>query len=231
MPTETEKTISGFYDGIFHFYEAANIFLTFGLVRLWRNQAARIALKNNPASCLDLCCGTGDFAIALNKLAVKKPKITGLDLNPSMLSIAAKKSNFSFILGNARKLPFAHDAFDLVGISFASRNINISQEFFVDTLKEVRRVLKPGGVFINLETSHPENPFIHKIFLLYTKIIISVLCLLSPKNAKAYRFLSNSITEFYTVEELSKILMEAGFKKAEFSYLFFGAAAIHKAIK
>ena len=231
MPTKTEKVISGFYDGIFHFYEAANIFLTFGLIRLWRNRAARIALKHNPALCLDLCCGTGDFTILLDKLSINKTKIIGLDLNSSMLAKASKRTNLSFILGSAREIPFKGNHFDLVTISFASRNINIDRDFFIAALKEIKRVLKPGGVFINLETSHPENPFIHKIFLLYTKIIISVLCLFSPKNAKAYRFLSNSIAGFYNAEELSKILTKAGFKKTEFSYLFFGAAAIHKAIK
>ena len=230
MPTKTEKIISGFYDGIFHFYEAANIFLTFGLIRLWRRKAAKIALRDNPNLCLDLCCGTGDFTILLNKLSKKKPKITGLDLNPSMLAKASARTNFSFVLGSARELPFKENHFDLVSISFASRNININRAFFIDVLKEAKRVLKPGGVFINLETSQPENYFIHKIFILYTKTLTSILRLFSPANSKAYLFLSNSIAGFYPAKELSKILMEAGFKKAEFTYLFFGAAAIHKAI-
>jgi demethylmenaquinone methyltransferase / 2-methoxy-6-polyprenyl-1,4-benzoquinol methylase len=231
MPTKTENIISGFYDGIFHFYEAANIFLTFGLIRLWRRQAAKIALKNNPLICLDLCCGTGDFTILLDKLSVNKPKIVGLDLNASMLAKAADKSKLSFILGSARELPFKENHFDLVSISFASRNININRDFFIEVLKEARRVLKPGGIFINLETSQPENYFIHKIFIFYTKTLTSILRLLSKKNSQAYLFLSNSIAGFYNAKELSKILLEAGFKKATFHRLFFGAAAIHKAIK
>ena len=231
MPTKTEKIISGFYDGIFHFYEAANIFLTFGLIRLWRKKAAKIALRHNPSVCLDLCCGTGDFTILLDKLSINKNKIIGLDLNPSMLAKAAERTNLSFILGSARELPFENDKFDLVSISFASRNININKDFFIGVLQEAKRVLKPKGIFINLETSQPENYFIHNIFILYTKTITSILRLISPKNDKAYLFLSNSIAAFYNAEELSKIILEAGFKKTEFSYLFFGTAAIHKAIK
>ncbi|MBU2531064.1 MAG: class I SAM-dependent methyltransferase, partial [Elusimicrobia bacterium] len=196
-----------------------------------RRKAAKIALKTNPAICLDLCCGTGDFTILLDKLSKKKAKIIGLDLNPSMLSKASERINLSFVLGSARELPFEKDKFDLVSISFALRNININREFFIDVLKEAKRVLKPGGVFVNLETSQPENYFIHKIFILYTKTITYILRLLSPKNSQAYFFLSNSIAGFFAAEELSKILMEAGFKKTEFTYLFFGAAAIHKAIK
>ncbi|MEA3307527.1 MAG: ubiquinone/menaquinone biosynthesis methyltransferase [Elusimicrobiota bacterium] len=228
---KTEKIISGFYDGIFHFYEAANIFLTFGLIRLWRRKAAKLALKENPSSCLDLCCGAGDFTLLLDKLSSKPIKITGFDLNPSMLEKARARGNFTFILGSAAKLPFNDNSFDLATISFASRNINISRDFFIAALKEARRVLKPEGVFINLETSRPENPLIHKFFITYTKTIIAILCLISPKNKKAYHFLANSITSFYTAKDLSEILKKAGFKKPEFSYLFFGAAAIHKAIK
>lgn len=231
MPNRTEKNISGFYDGIFYFYEAANIFLTLGLIRLWRKKAAKLALKEKPFHCLDLCCGTGDFTSVLEKLSDEKIEITGIDFNESMLSKTPQKPNISFILADAKTIPFKNEKFDLVTISFAARNLNTSRENFVKILKEIKRVLKPGGVFVNLETSHPENFFAHKMFLVYTKTIISVLRVLSPKNKAAYSFLSNSITSFYTAKELSKIITETGFKKTEYSHLFFGAASIHKAVK
>ena len=238
MPNKTEKIISGFYDGIFHFYEAANIFLTLGLIRLWRKKAARIALsscltgkKNHSLSCLDLCCGAGNFTAVLKKLSDSKTKITGIDFNKSMLSKASKNPNILFIRANAKNLPFEKEKFDIATISFAARNLNTSRENFVKILKEIKRVLKPGGVFINLETSRPENSFAHKIFIIYAKTVISLLCFFFPKNKNAYSFLLSSIASFYTAEELSKILAEAGFKKTEYSHLFFGAAAIHKAVK
>jgi demethylmenaquinone methyltransferase/2-methoxy-6-polyprenyl-1,4-benzoquinol methylase len=126
MPSKTELAVAGFYDGIYLFYEAANSFLTFGLDLYWRRRAAGLAREAAPAarSALDACCGTGDFCGALRRVYGPGLELTGADLSAAMLSRAAKRlPGVKLVQAEAKELPFPAASFDLVTISFATRNL------------------------------------------------------------------------------------------------------------
>jgi demethylmenaquinone methyltransferase/2-methoxy-6-polyprenyl-1,4-benzoquinol methylase len=229
-----ELAISRFYDGIFCFYEAANSLLTFGFDRRWRREAAKTlkVLSPHASTALDVCAGTGDFSIALYKTYSGALKVTGSDLNRAMLSKARSKTDkIEFVEAEAKALPYAEGSFDLVTMSFAARNLNLDRARMLEALKELRRTLKEGGVFMNLETTRPENPVINSLFRTYVKTAIGFLNLISPKSKPSYTFLKNTILDFYGMEEFSALLLEAGFKTPSHKILFPGAVAVHTAIK
>lgn len=234
MPSEKELAIAGFYDGIYLFYEAANSFLTFGLDLWWRRRAARIARAAAPGAglALDVCCGTGDFSRALLRAFGPGLRLTGADLSEAMLSSAARKvPGVTLVRAEAKQLPFPDGAFDLLTISFATRNLNLDRASMLAALREFRRVLKPGGVFVNLETTRPENRLLWAGMRVYVKLLIGLLNLLSPKSRSSYTFLRNTILNFYGAGEFSALLLEAGFSSASHSALFPGAVAVHTAKK
>jgi demethylmenaquinone methyltransferase/2-methoxy-6-polyprenyl-1,4-benzoquinol methylase len=230
MPSRPELAVAGFYDGIYHFYEAANSFLTLGLDRYWRRRAAGKAREAFPGGCraLDVCCGTGDFALALKKAFGGGLELTGADLSEAMLSSAARKlPGVKLVKAEAKELPFPDGAFDLVTIAFATRNLNIDRDRLLAALREFRRVLKPGGLFLNLETTRPENPAVRFLMRVHVKTLIALLNLISPKSKTSYLFLRDTILGFYTVGEFSGLLREAGFSSVSGSALFPGAVAVH----
>ena len=232
MPSKTELAIAGFYDGIYLFYETANSLLTFGLDRYWRARAASAAgrLAAGQAKVLDVCCGTGDFSAALKKELPAAARITGADLSPAMLSAArTKHPKITFLQTEAKELPFPDAAFDLVTISFATRNLNIDRQKMLAALREFGRVLKPGGFFLNLETTRPENPVLWFLIRIYVISVIGLLNLLSPKSRSSYSFLRNTILNFYSAAQFSALLREAGFRDASASILCPGAVAVHTA--
>lgn len=233
MPSKTsELAIAGFYDGIYLFYEKANSFLTFGLDRYWRRKAALMARETAPgaASALDACCGTGDFTLALRKAFGPALKLTGADLSGAMLSAARPKDpSITFVQAEAKALPFPDGSFDLVAISFATRNLNIDRERLLAALREFRRVLRPGGVFLNLETTRPANPLLWLPMKLYVGTVIGLLNLLSPKSRSSYTFLRNTILNYYPAAGFSALLSEAGFTRPSHRALFPGAVAVHTA--
>jgi demethylmenaquinone methyltransferase/2-methoxy-6-polyprenyl-1,4-benzoquinol methylase len=234
MPSKTELAIAGFYDGISSFYESANSFLTLGLDRWWRRRAAKILKNLSPgaSTALDACAGTGDFSIILYKAYGGTLKITGTDLSRAMLSKARLKTDkIEFVEAEAKALPFPEGAFDLVTISFAARNLNIDRQLMLEALREFRRVLKDGGLFLNLETTRPENPLVNLIFRVYIKTAIGFLNLVSPASRTSYTFLKNTILDFYGANEFSALLLEAGFKAPSHKILFPGAVAVHTAVK
>ncbi|HAH32853.1 MAG TPA: hypothetical protein DCL44_11125 [Elusimicrobia bacterium] len=234
MPSQTEQAIAGFYDGIFRFYESANSFLTFGLDRWWRSRAAKLVRNLSPdaSTALDICAGTGDFSLTLYNDYRGALKITGVDLSRAMLSKARSKTNkIEFVEAEAKALPFADGSFDLVTISFAARNININRQLMLRALREFRRALKDGGIFLNLETTRPKNPLVNLIFRVYVKTAIGFLNLASPTSRTSYTFLKNTILDFYGADEFSALLLEAGFKKPSYKILFPGAVAVHTAVK
>lgn len=234
MPSvDPELSIAGFYDGIYSFYGAANSFLTFGLDRWWRARAASLAEKAAPGSIdvLDVCCGTGDFSLALCKACGPGIELTGTDLSDAMLSLARKRlPDATFLRAEAKMMPFEDASFDLVTLSFAARNLNLDRPRMLEALREFRRVLKPGGVFLNLETTRPPFP-LWLPMRLYVKLAIGVLNILTPKNRASYLFLRNTIFNFYGPREFSALLGEAGFLSPSYKLLFPGAAAVHTATK
>jgi len=232
MPSKTELAIAGFYDGIYLFYGTANSFLTLGLDRFWRAAAARTAHTAAPdaRSALDACCGTGDFLAALREACGPGLSLTGTDLSAAMLSLAGKKgTGAALALAEAKEQPFPDGAFDLVTISFATRNLNIDRQKMLAALKEFRRVLKPGGLFLNLETTRPQNPVLRYFMRLYVGTVIGLLNLVSPKSRASYTFLKTTILKFYGAREFSALLTEAGFTSPSYKILFPGAVAVHTA--
>jgi demethylmenaquinone methyltransferase/2-methoxy-6-polyprenyl-1,4-benzoquinol methylase len=212
--------------------------MTWGLDRRWRQMVVRKCLASQPGKVLDLCCGTGDLAVALTRLADNNTEVIGIDYSQPMLKIAARKAErvsgrakLSFVTGDITNIPFPDEYFNCVGASFALRNLTYKNPLAGRYIAEVLRVLNTGGRFVILETSQPESSFIKKLYHLYLRSFVFSLGLLISGNRQAYRYLVDSATNYYAPEELQKILVEAGFRQVSCRRLLLGAVGIHIAIK
>ena len=215
-------------------YELVNHVLTLGLDILWRKKAAREAVRAKGFLWLDVCSGTGEMALNLSRLADEKVKIISVDFCHPMITKAQEKreiQNLCFVLAESGRLPFADMTFNLVTISFATRNIYPNKRELVAHLKEFHRVLKPGGHFVNLETSQPSMRIIQKLFHLYIKLTVKPMGFFLSGSKSAYRYLAYTIPRFFHPEEFSSILREAGFARVTHRSLFLGVSAIHTAVK
>jgi len=149
------KGVQRLFSEVAKTYELVNHILTFGLDMVWRRKAAREATRAGGNLWLDVCSGTGEMALNLSRLADETVRIISVDFSDSMLTRGLKtrtRHQLRWVMADAVHLPFSEDSFDLVTISFATRNININREILMAHFKEFRRVLKPGGFFINLES-------------------------------------------------------------------------------
>jgi demethylmenaquinone methyltransferase/2-methoxy-6-polyprenyl-1,4-benzoquinol methylase len=215
-------------------YERINHILTFGLDILWRRRAAREAVRGGGDRWIDLCSGTGEMAVYLSRYARNGTRVYAVDFSSPMLRQAKSKSAgeaIRFCMSEIKTLPFPEKTFDLITLSFATRNINTGREDLMRGFREFHRVLKPGGRFINLETSQPSNSFIRQIFHLYVRTFVKPVGSRLSGAGASYAYLSRTIPRFFSPDRLEKILLEAGFEQVESRRLFFGAAAIHRAVK
>ena len=228
------KGIQKIFSEVSGTYELVNHVLTFGLDILWRKKAAKEAAKKGGYYWLDVCSGTGEMAQNLSRASDGKVKIVSVDFSFPMLAKATEKkhtSNVSFTLAEASALPFPDESFDLITISFATRNINTRKEALKRYLGEFHRVLKPGGGFVNLETSQPSSKIIRRLFHIYIKLTVKPLGSLLSGYKPGYSYLAFTIPRFYPPEEFSSLLYQARFARVTFKPLFFGISAIHTAIK
>lgn len=219
-------------------YDLINRIFTWGLDEKWRLKTARLCLESQPKFILDLCCGTGDLAIALAKIADNNPAIIGLDYSLPMLEIAREKIRHSplkngvtFIHGDVADLPFPDASFDCTGISFAFRNLTYNNPKTQRYLSEIARVIKKGGRFVIVESSQPPNAILRTLDHFYLRTFVRWMGSALSKNKPAYKYLTESASKFYTAEELSDLLVKAGFSKVSLKRLLFGATAIHVAEK
>ena len=214
-------------------YERVNRVLTLGLDGRWRKKAARAAAQAGGKLWLDVCSGTGNMAQNLARLAPLGTKVVALDFSPAMLRLASEKpeAQAAFVMSDVKNLPFPSDRFDLITISFATRNINLSRDLLLCTFQEFRRVLAPGGRFVNLETSQPESEVVRKVFHLYVRAMVKPVGYRLSGSKAGYAYLASTIPRFYGADDLSDLLGQAGFRTVGNRPLFFGAAAIHTAIK
>lgn len=224
------KAVSSLYDEIFGYYESVNSLLTLGFDRYWRAHAAGLIKKKIPGQpkILDICCGTGDFTVSLRRVFGRDCSITACDLNTLMLEKARKKlPEITFVEADCASLSFPDSTFDLVTISFATRNIFLNEEDFRLTAKEILRVMKKGAIFASLETTVPEKTIPRKIMFFFVKAGIGALNLFNPKASKSYSFLRQTIINFKTAKEFSSLLLSCGFTKVYHKILCPGAVALH----
>ena len=211
-------------------YELVNHILTLSLDTMWRMKAARMACGLGGARWIDVCSGTGQLAVYLSRRAEDHAQVYATDFSLPMLAVAMAKpeaSGMRFSLSDVRELPFADDTFDLLTISFATRNLNSSRDMLVRCFREFHRVLKKGGHFVNLDTSQPSSAMITKLFHLYVNLLVRAVGGLVSDNPAAYACLSTTIRGFYPAEELAGVMREAGFDDVRYRKLFPGIAAIH----
>lgn len=209
-------------------YDLTNDVLSLGMHRLWKHRAIA-ALNLKPGNhVLDLCTGTGDLAfIAATKVA-PHGSVTGLDFVPQMVEIAKHKAlqsslPLNFITGDVMSLPFEGASFDAVTIAFGIRNVDEP----LRGLKEIRRILKPGGRAVVLEFGQVEVPVLKQIYNFYSQKILPLLGSGLTGNKDAYEYLESSSRNFPAGENFLALLRQGGFNKVSADRLFGGIAYIY----
>jgi demethylmenaquinone methyltransferase/2-methoxy-6-polyprenyl-1,4-benzoquinol methylase len=210
-------------------YDLLNHLLSGNVDKRWRRLVAQTlltTLKNREALVLDVACGTGDLSLTLWQSG--QARIVGIDFCRPMLDIAATKalesaSRIPFVEGDALELPFADCSFEAATIAFGLRNLTSVEA----GIKELLRVLKPGGRVAVLEFSKPKAPVLRSLFKFYfTKVLPRFGGLISGSKS-AYQYLPDSVSRFPDQLELASMLQAAGFENVSFLNLTGGIAALH----
>lgn len=215
-------------------YDAANRVISAGMDEGWRKRAIAILGAPRGGSVLDLCCGTGDVVFHLLRTDPTL-HVTGVDFCEPMLQTAraraaktlrnaqGERGDATFIEGDVMALPFQDQSFDGATMGFSMRNV-------VDidaTLREIRRVLRPGAKFVNLDMSKAPNPLWKACFSFYFYRIVPLIGGIVGGSRTAYTYLPQSLTHHPNAEALRDRFTGAGFKDTGFVRLMGGAIAIH----
>jgi demethylmenaquinone methyltransferase / 2-methoxy-6-polyprenyl-1,4-benzoquinol methylase len=226
--------IKKMYTGLPRRYELLNHLMTMGQDIRWRRKVIHHAVRKSGLRWLDLCTGTGETAVNLSRNCSSGTQVYALDFSlPMMNKLMNKPDSLSIfpILADASLIPLPKNTFDLVTVTFATRNLNISGDHLTHCLAEIHRILKPGGLFLNLETSQPPGPVVRKLFRLYITLVVRQLGFVIAGRQPGYRYLFQSMTRHYGADEFADILQRAGFKQVQYERYMLGAVALHQGIK
>ena len=217
------------FDRIAPRYDLLNRVLSFGTDLSWRRRALDLARLGESGRALDVGTGTGDFALALFARSPRTATVTGVDISSGMLEIARRRAakaglgpRYERLVASVESLPFADGVFDVAMAGFVIRNVSDIPR----GLREIRRVLRPGGRAVILDLHTPRNPTIRRLYRGYSFISPRLAAALGS-DPEAYRYLPRSIEAFYDPEALAALLHDAGFTRVRFERLTFGVAAIH----
>ena len=221
--TLAPDAVRSMFDRIAPVYDLMNRVMTAGLDGRWRRLTAEAAVHKGDRV-LDAACGTGDLAFA--DLKAGAARVTGLDFSERMLDRARRKAVpqngvFEWIQGDMLELPFADAAFDAATVGFGVRNVADLEL----ALRELRRVLRPGGRLAILEITQPRGP-LKPFFTLWFDRVVPVLGKVLPGGA-AYSYLPASVKRFPHAERLAELLGEVGFTDVRFRLLAGSIVALH----
>lgn len=206
-------------------YDLLNHLLSLQLDRVWRSRTARRLrpiLQRSGAVVLDLCCGTGDLAMALSKEG--PARIVGADFAHTMLVRAKEKmATRSFLEADALRLPFLDASFDLVTTAFGFRNL----ANYEMGLREIQRVLKPGGTVAILEFMEPPDGLLGNLYRWYFRSVLPKVGALISGNSAAYSYLPKSVSRFFQPKELAGLMATVGYDAVEFQAWTMGTVALH----
>ena len=227
-----KEQVTKMFDTISKDYDGLNRVISFGIDIKWRKKVVEIVKKQQPKTILDIATGTGDLAINLAETSAEE--IVGLDISPGMSEVGKEKvkakqldNRVKMIIGDSENMPFEDNTFDAITVAFGVRNF----ETLENGLKDILRVLKPGGTFVILETSVPTKFPFKQGYKAYSKFILPSIGRLFSKDKTAYKYLSESASVFPYGEALNNILRNIGFINVQDKPQTFGVATIYIASK
>ena len=211
-------------------YDLVTVVLSYGRDRWWKRRLGELSGARPGRRALDLACGTGDITF---DLARRGARAIGLDLTPRMIEIAAAKSRHAegsgarvpFLVGDMMTLPFADASFDIVSTGYGLRNVPDLD----GALDEIRRVLRPGGLFLSLDFDRPPGPGLRAIYLAYLTIAGSLLGLVLHGDPDTYRYIAESLRRYPGAAAVAGKLRARGFSDARAIPVLGGLMAIHAA--
>ena len=224
-----KEQVAKMFDDIAFRYDFMNHFLSAGIDVKWRKKAIRQLADTHPKKILDVATGTADMAIMASAI-LNPEKITGIDISEGMLDIGRKKiqklglqDRIELLKGDSETITFDDNSFDAVTVAFGVRNF----EHLERGLKEIYRVLKPGGKLVVLEFSKPKMYGTKIVYNLYMKIVAPNMGKLFSKNRNAYQYLDESIKKFPEGKNFTNILDDLGYKKTYGKPLSLGICSIY----
>ena len=231
-PKEQRRYVSALFTRIINRYDMMNNVMSLGLVRVWRDEAARLVIEGLDGPVLDVAAGTGALSLVQ---AGRGARVVGLDLVPHMLHRARERARrtdanrLQFVTGDALTLPHPDNVFGAVSCGFGLRNM---PEVFA-ALKEMVRVLRPGGRVVVLEIMPPEERMglVRRAIWLYLRAVVPVLGAALAGDGDAYRYLKSSVAAFLSPEDLTSLMEAAGLVNVSFRLRSFGTVAIHMGTK
>lgn len=229
MQQSKEERVHDVFEKIYKRYDVMNSVISFQRHKAWRQYTMQVMDVKQGAAALDVCCGTCDWTIALAGAVGKEGKVYGLDFSQGMLSIGDEKikelnlDQVKLVHGNAMQLPFEDNTFDYVTIGFGLRNV----PDYMHVLREMTRVVKPGGKVVCLETSQPTAFGVRQLYVLYFRYIMPILGKMLAKSYKEYSWLQESASTFPGMQELARMFEQAGLEKVQVKPFTFGVAAMH----
>lgn len=220
--------ISRMFDRIAPTYDLLNHLLSANVDMRWRRHAVQRLALTGTERVLDACCGTGDLSLAL--LDGGAGEVVGTDFAPAMIELAREKGGgrIRFEVADTTALPFHDASFDVATVAFGVRNL----ENLDAGLRDLRRVLKPGGRLAVLEFSRPSNPLFRTVYHTYFMIVLPMIGnLVSGGADNAYTYLPRSVLSFPGPDALAARMRSAGFAKVEWTALSMGIACLHIATR
>lgn len=223
MSERDPAAVRSMFDRIAHRYDLVNTVLSFGTDGGWRSRAARETGLTAGGSALDVACGSGKLTSELARIAGASGRVVGLDFSPEMLEVArANRPDLEFMEGDALNLPFDDGSFDASTIAFGLRNLADP----VRGLREMSRVVKPGGRAVVLEFVRPPGGPIGASYRLYLRTLLPVLGGAISGQPAAYRYLSDTVDSYRTPEELREMARAASWTQVKFIPLAVGTVGI-----
>lgn len=222
------------FDSVAGKYDVMNDLMSMGIHRIWKQYTIDLAAPRAGEQALDLAAGTGDLSIAMSRLVKDQGRVVMSDINMEMLNQGKQRLRNKGIVGNvefmqidAQEIPFEDNTFDIVTIAFGLRNVTDKDK----ALREINRVLRPGGRLLVLEFSKPTVPGLAPIYDQYSFKLLPLMGRIVANDEDSYRYLAESIRMHPDQETLKGMLEAADFGRVQYYNLTGGIVALHRGYK
>lgn len=235
VPVEEKASkVAGVFHSVAAKYDLMNDLMSGGVHRMWKAFTIEMSGVRPGHKVLDIAGGTGDLSAKFSKIVGAEGLVVLADINSSMLNVGRDKltdngivNNIEFSQADAQFLPFPDNTFDVITIAFGLRNVTDKDQ----ALRDMCRVLKPGGRLLVLEFSKPTNPVMAKLYDVYSFSVLPKMGQLVADDADSYRYLAESIRMHPDQETLKGMMVAAGFANCDYHNLTSGVVALHRGTK